>query len=158
LGQPAQNAGSTGLGGGLFGAKPAQPALGGGLFGSTTQNQGGGGLFGSTNQGQPQQQTSLFGSSAPSGGLGGSLFGGGASTNQQETFQNAKTPLFSGLFHILSNIQRIRSIEHEHDTAQKADCYVHYYQTPRTPAPRMSIYPYRPRNRQTRFPPNSSIV
>ncbi|GAA5985765.1 hypothetical protein JCM5350_005274 [Sporobolomyces pararoseus] len=83
FGQPAQNAGSTGLGGGLFGAKPAQPATGGGLFGSTTQSTGGG-LFGSTNQAQPQQQTSLFGSTAPSGGLGGSLFGGGASTNQQQ--------------------------------------------------------------------------
>ncbi|GAA5883540.1 hypothetical protein JCM16303_005476 [Sporobolomyces ruberrimus] len=84
FGQPAQNNGSTGLGGGLFGAKPAQPATGGGLFGSTTQSTGGG-LFGSTNQAQPQQQqTSLFGSQAPSGGLGGSLFGGGASTNQQQ--------------------------------------------------------------------------
>ena len=81
FGQPAQNPGG-GLGGGLFGSKPAQPATGGGLFGSSNQSTGGG-LFGSTNQAQPQQQTSLFGSSAPSGGLGGSLFGGGASTNQQ---------------------------------------------------------------------------
>lgn len=82
FGQPAQNPGSTGLGGGLFGAKPAQPATGGGLFGSTAPSTGGG-LFGSTTQAQPQQPTSLFGSTAPSGGLGGSLFGGGASTNQQ---------------------------------------------------------------------------
>ncbi|GAA5911218.1 uncharacterized protein JCM6883_001944 [Sporobolomyces salmoneus] len=83
FGQPAQNTGATGLGGGLFGAKPAQPATGGGLFGSTTQSTGGG-LFGSMNQAQPQQQNSPFGSTAPSGGLGGSLFGGGASTNQQQ--------------------------------------------------------------------------
>ncbi|GAA5943757.1 uncharacterized protein JCM15063_005828 [Sporobolomyces koalae] len=87
FGQPAQPAaGAGGLGGGLFGAKPAQPAASGGLFGSTTQPSGG--LFGSTAQPQAQpQSTSLFGSTAPSGGFGGSLFGGGASTNQQQPGQ-----------------------------------------------------------------------
>ncbi|GAA6059259.1 hypothetical protein JCM10212_006652 [Sporobolomyces blumeae] len=82
FGQPAQNAATGGLGGGLFGAKPAQPAGGGGLFGSAASAPSGG-LFGSTNNQQPQQQTSLFGSTAPSGGLGGSLFGGGNSTATQ---------------------------------------------------------------------------
>ncbi|KAG0659037.1 hypothetical protein C6P46_005333 [Rhodotorula mucilaginosa] len=79
--QPA--AGTNTFGGGLFGAKPAQPATGGGLFGQSTAPSlgGGGGLFGSTAQAQPQQQTSLFGSTQQpqlqqqQPGLGGSLFG-----------------------------------------------------------------------------------
>ncbi|GAA5959817.1 hypothetical protein JCM21900_001028 [Sporobolomyces salmonicolor] len=83
FGQPAAAGGSTFGGGGLFGAKPAAPATGGGLFGSTTQPATGGGLFGQSTAQQPQQQQSLFGSTAPSGGFSGSLFGGGASTASQ---------------------------------------------------------------------------
>lgn len=85
FGQPQQPAAGTNTfgGGGLFGAKPAQPATGGGLFGSSTAPSfgGGGGLFGSTTQAQPQQTTSLFGSTQQQQQqpqqqqFGGSLFG-----------------------------------------------------------------------------------
>ncbi|BGP07981.1 hypothetical protein JCM10049v2_003826 [Rhodotorula toruloides] len=93
FGQPAQQTGATNTfgSGGLFGAKPAQPA--GGLFGSTT-TQPTGGLFGSTASQQPAQQTSLFGSTQQQqpalGGLGGSLFGSTtAAPGQQQQQQQA---------------------------------------------------------------------
>lgn len=90
FGQPQGQAGTNNTfgSGGLFGAKPAQPATGGGLFGSSTAPSlgGGGGLFGSSAQPQQQQQpqqTSLFGSTQQQQPqqqqqqqpFGGSLFG-----------------------------------------------------------------------------------
>ncbi|TRM67878.1 nucleoporin autopeptidase-domain-containing protein [Schizophyllum amplum] len=73
---------STGFGGGLFGAKPAQsnPPAGGGLFGGGGNT--GGGLFGSTNNNNQQQSNT-----------GGGLFGNlGQSTNNQQ--QNQGSSLF----------------------------------------------------------------
>ncbi|KAJ5578141.1 uncharacterized protein N7459_007105 [Penicillium hispanicum] len=76
-------------GGGMFGAatqNQQQGTTGSSLFGTntTSQPQQTSGLFGSTATSQPQQSGNLFGSSTQQKPLGGGLFGGAGSGQQQQ--------------------------------------------------------------------------